>query len=274
MKKLISAFVALFVAGAALAATSTGTADLVSSLVAADGSYLDTSGNGANWSVSSAPTYTAGAYSGQPAWTFDGTTSTPLIASQSYYGGTPFNFTPPVGDWSAIIVADLNAATSTTNGTLYTLLGSGQTGSNQWAFGQKNRQLYFGGSACQGNNTWTGTAVYGGSHTHLTTGQPHVIALSYSNVSQTVKVCVDGCASGWQSYSISGQFSGTASSASVDATLWAGGTNATTVCNGTPAPWYGNVYQVDLYREALSTPAKANRFTARRDQLRAKYGTP
>jgi len=273
MKKLLSLAFALALSGLSYAGSSTGTADYVTQLIAANGSYLDRSGNGTNWSVATPPGYNASAYSGQPAWVFDGSTSTPLIAAQNYYGGTPFNFTPAIGDWSAVIVADLNSSTSLVDNKVRVLLGSAQSSANRWVFAQKNRQLYFAGESCLGQNTWTSTSVYNGS-SNLSVSQPHVIAFAYSNVSQSVAVCVDSCAAGWQIYSLSGQFGGTSSSASSDGTLWAGMSNASSTCSATPYPWYGNVFEVDIFRESLATTGKATRWSTLRDQLRAKYGTP
>lgn len=271
MKKLFAAVVAAgMLTGGAWAA---GAVHLLSDLIAANGSYLDSSGNGTNWSVSSAPGFNSSAFNNQPAWVFDGSTSTPLIAAQNYFGGTPFNFTPPIGDWAAVAVVDLNTSSSTSNNTLYTILGTTLTGANQWAFGQYNRTLYWGGAGCDGQKNWTGTAVYNGATTLLTT-TPHVIGFSYSNTDQTVSVCVDSCAAGWQAYSIAGQTSGTPSSASTDGTLWAGASRATTVCGSTPEPWYGNYYEIRLYRESLSTAGIATYWAQQRDLLRSKYGTP
>ena len=273
--KLLSFLGAALFAGAAWAGSSTGTADVLSDLIAASGSYLDSSGNGTNWSVSTAPGFNASAYSGQPAWVFDGATSTPLIAAQNYYGSTPFNFTPPIGDWSAVFIVDLNSSTSTSDGHFHLLVGSGLTGVGQWGFGQVNRQLYFAGAGCESQNTWTGTVVYGGSNTNLTVTQPHVVALAYSNTDQAVSICVDGCAAGWQSYSISGQIGNASpSSASTDGTMWAGMSNATSSCGLTPYPWYGDFYRVTLYRETLSTAGKATRWASILASRRAQYGTP
>ena len=86
MKKLFAAVVAAgMLTGGAWAA---GAVHLLSDLIAANGSYLDSSGNGTNWSVSSAPGFNSSAFNNQPAWVFDGSTSTPLIAALAMSGSS------------------------------------------------------------------------------------------------------------------------------------------------------------------------------------------
>lgn len=270
MRKLLLALF-LLAASPALATsaftTPTDWNDLTSWLSAATGNgpnttYLDASGNGNNFSVpgGTAPVFTGNAYQGLSAYTFNGSTTSPIVASNGQLGSSAFNWTPCIADCTLILVADVNPSVTGTSS--YVAFGTAYPVTNGWGFYYHSGKMAFASSGCQGlNYTWSGQSV--------STGVPHVFAFAWSANDNIVGFALDG-----------GAFVTTSISASnanfpEETTFYVGATGATEVCNwSSTVPWYGNVYAVMVFRENLQNANKATRWAAVQAFLRSRYKTP
>jgi len=226
-------------------------ADLVAQPATSSNTYFDQQQQAYNWSTNSAPTLSLSVDSTVfSAWTFNGFTTNNIQASFS--GPNGGQMWPITGDFTLVIVADLNASTPTTGSTIYALAGSGLTAAHGWVLGVLNRQLCWiptGGSSC--------TALSG----TLSTGSPHVIVFAWSSVDQLVGASVDGGA--WTTSSISSSIQ---TSTLTDATLWLGSSASSSY-----SPWWGNLFRALLFKESLQNSAKAAQLADLQAILAAKY---
>jgi hypothetical protein len=227
-------------------------ADLVAQAASGANTFNDQQRGNAAWLTSSAPPLTAAPVDGlpYPAWTFNGSTANNIQAN--FTDATGAQQWPITGDFSLVIVADLNASTPTTGSTIYALAGTGLTAAHGWVLGIQNRQLCWiptGGTSC----TLLSSA--------LSTGTPHVIVFAWSSADQIVGASVDGGA--WTTNSISASIQ---SSTLTDATLWIGSSASSSY-----SPWWGNLFRALLFKESLQNSAKAPQLSYLQAIFAAKY---
>jgi len=234
-------------------------ADLVAQAASTSSTYYDqqldvakSSAANWSWSTTAAPTLTAAPVDGFnfPAWTFDGSAAKNIQAN--FTGPNGGALWPQTGDFTLVIVADLNASTPTTGSTVYALAGSALTSAHGWVLGILNRQLCWiptGGSSC----TTLSSA--------LSTNTPHVIVFSWSSVDQLVGASVDGGA--WTTSSISSSIQ---SSTLTDATMSLGSSASSSY-----SPWWGNLFRALLLKESLQNSAKAAQLAYLQAIFAAKY---
>jgi hypothetical protein len=228
-------------------------ADLVAQPATTAGTYFDQDTQSYGWKTTAAPTLTPAPVGGfpYPAWTFDGTTAKNIQANFNDASGA--QQWPITGDFSLVIVADLNASTPTTGTTNYVLAGSGLTSTFGWVLASNQRKLVF----CYTSQT-TCTVLSAA----LSTGTPQVIVFTWSSVDQFAAVSVDG--GDFTTVSLSGAIQ---SATSTDSTLWLGASASATYTS----PWWGNLFRALLFKESLQNSAKAAQLSYLQAIFAAKY---
>ncbi len=263
MKRLLTAFLSLALASPASAAFEFGWGNQFLDLPAQNGTYLDSSGNGNNASVPGAnpPVYTANVWNTCGAWAYNPATPTsPIIGATGSFGATTFNFAQPLSEVTYVFLVDLNPSTPTTGSAPYMLVGGAWSGVNQFGIASVARQIYWENAGNTAHNTWA---------TVLSTTQPHLIAVSMSQLTQEIALSIDGGA--WSVVSITSTLNASAPS---DVSLELFGSGATTIGGQTPQSWWGNGYRTRIFSEALHNPARAARWTAVKAQFTSECGIP
>jgi hypothetical protein len=234
-------------------------ADLVAQAATASNTYFDQQQQAYNWSTSSAPTLSTSVDSTLfSAWT---------PASSSVASGSGVNITanfagpnggqawPLTGDFTLVIVADVNASQASAN--TYALAGSTLGTANGWLLGVKNNHAV--AQVTGAGVTLTGSAT-------LATGVPTAIILAWSSVDQTLALMTcpaGGSCSAWATASL---FATIQASTLADATLMIGNVGFT----GAYLYW-GNLFRVLLFKESLQNSAKAAQLAYLQAILAAKY---